>query len=118
MRWAATVPASTRPAATSTVRVAAATAAEPRMSSSGSPTASATTPRDPPKLCTAWWASPAGSNDAGSRPNPIRRKIISGELRDDMSANSSISSRSSRRWMERRTRGSASVMKPGLEPVL
>ena len=42
----------------------------------------------------------------------------SGEFRYDRSANSSITSRSSRRWIEVSTSGSASVMKPGLLPVL
>ena len=59
-----------------------------------------------------------GSKVAGSRPKPMRSKISSGELRDDMSANSSISRWSRRRCNEVRTSGSASVMKPGLDPVL
>ena len=41
----------------------------------------------------------------------------SGEFRLDRSANSLIVSRSSRRWMDASTIGSASEMKPGLEPV-
>ena len=45
-------------------------------------------------------------------------KISSGELRDDMSANSSMVMRSRRRCNELKTKGRASVMKPGLEPVL
>ena len=63
-------------------------------------------------------STPRGSNEDGSRPNPMRSKIISGELRDDMSANSSIVRRSSRRCMDSRANGRASVMNPGLEPVL
>ena len=37
---------------------------------------------------------------AGSRPNPIRSKISSGELRDDMSADSSMVRESIRRSIE------------------
>ena len=60
----------------------------------------------------------AGVEGAGSRPKPMRSKISSGEFREDMSANSSMSRWSRRRWSEVSTKGSASVMKPGLEPVL
>ena len=45
-------------------------------------------------------------------------KNRSGEFRLDRSANSSMGRRSSRRWMEVRTIGSASEMNPGLIPVL
>ena len=42
----------------------------------------------------------------------------SGELRSERSAYSSIDSRSSRRWIDVSTSGTASEMKPGLLPVL
>ena len=42
----------------------------------------------------------------------------SGEFRSERSAYSSIASRSSRRWIDVRTIGTASEMNPGLLPVL
>ena len=72
----------------------------------------------PPERRAPCSSTPRGSNVEGSRPKPMRSKIISGEFRDDMSANSSIVRRSSRRWTEVSTRGTASVMNPGLDPVL
>ena len=76
------------------------------------------TSSEPAKEAPPCASTPRGSKVAGSRPKPMRSKIISGELREDMSANSSISRWSSRRCSEVRTSGSASVMNPGLEPVL
>ena len=53
----------------------------------------------------------------GILPNPIMSNSISGESRDEQSANSLILRLSSRRWIEASTIGIASVMKPGLQPV-
>jgi hypothetical protein len=50
-------------------------------------------------------------------PKPITSNSSSGESRRDRSANSSIVSESSRRWIDDSTRGTASEMKPGLLPV-
>ena len=43
---------------------------------------------------------------------------MSGESLSDTSAYSWIARRSMRRWIDVSTRGSASLMNPGLEPVL
>ena len=50
--------------------------------------------------------------------NPMSWKSSSGEFRLDRSANSSIRRRSSRRWSEVSTSGTASEINPGLTPVL
>jgi hypothetical protein len=48
----------------------------------------------------------------------MRLNSMSGEFRSDTSAYSWIARRSRRRWIDVSTSGSASVMNPGLEPVL
>ena len=118
IRCAPIVPASILPAAISTVLRATATSPDATTSSSGMARASATTPSDPPNAAAPCSSTPLGSNVEGSRPKPMRSKISSGESRDDMSANSSIVRRSRRRCTDVSTSGIASVMNPGLEPVL
>jgi hypothetical protein len=115
--WAATVPASSVPAAISTVRAAHATSPLASMASSGSDSASASSRSDGPKLSRPW-LSRAGENASGARPKPMTSNSSPGEFRSERSAYSLMTSPSSRRWMEVRTSGSASEMNPGLLPVL
>ena len=117
IRWAATAPAAMGPAAISTSWVALATAPEDSTESRGRPTASARVRSDGPK---AWapWAHRRSSNASGAFPNPMTSNRRFGELRSERSANSSICRWSRRRWIEVSTSGTASVMNPGLLPVL
>ena len=62
---------------------------------------------------------PPGSKSPGSRPKPISSKSSAGESRlRQVGESPRITSRSSRRWIEVRTSGTASEMNPGLLPVL
>ena len=115
MRWAATVPASSRPAASSVVRRATATSPPASTDSRGRDSASATSRSEGPKLWAPCDQRP-GSKAPGSVPKPIRSNSSSGELRRDRSANSSMTRPSSSRWIEDRTRGTASEMNPGAAP--
>ena len=96
----------------------AATSAVPSTSSRGIESASARRRRDAPNDSTPCWANRRGSNAAGSAPKPMSPNSSSGESRDERSADSSMVRQSSRRSREVRTSGSASLMKPGLLPVL
>ena len=117
IRCAATVPASSRPAAISTVRRATATSPLPPPSRGGGESASPTSRSDGPKLCTPWDHRP-WSKAAGSDPKPMRSKSSSGEFRWTGRRYSSMTRLSSCRWIEVRTSGTASEMNPGLLPVL
>ncbi|MGW3309546.1 hypothetical protein ACWDG9_23510 [Streptomyces sp. NPDC001073] len=108
----ATVPSGSVPAAFRVVRRAVATSPTTSTESSGAENASASSRSDGPKLS----RSPARRcppNPAGGRPKPITSNSSPGESRWEGSANSSIVSASSRRWIEVSANGRASVMNPG-----
>ncbi len=117
IRCAATVPASRVPAAIRTARRAVATSPLASRESSGIESASATSCNDGPKLIRPW-DNRRSSNSAGGFPKPITSKSNPGGSRCERSANSLIVRLSSRRWIEVSTSGTASVMNPGLLPVL
>ncbi|WP_262062193.1 hypothetical protein [Streptomyces sp. STR69] len=117
IRCAATVPTGRVPAAIVVVRRASATSPVASTESSGVPSASASSRNDGPKLSRSP-VSRCSPNSAGGCPKPITSNSSPGESRWERSANSSIVSASSRRWIEVRTIGRASVMNPGLLPVL
>ena len=111
------MPASMVPAAISVVWRATAISPLASRSSRGVPSASASRWSDGPKLTRPWLSRPSPTS-VGSRPKPMMSKSSSGDGRCERSANSSIRILSSRRWIDVSTIGRASVMKPGLLPVL
>lgn len=117
IRCAATVPGGSVPAAIVVGRGAVATSPDATTESSGRPRASPSRRRDGPKLSRTW-ESRASSKSAGALPNPMTSNSIPGESRRDRSAYSWMVRWSRRRWIDARTSGTASVMKPGLLPVL
>ena len=116
MRCAATVPASIVPAAISRCP---GSRPRPRRWTRPSPEGTQRLGDQPERQAEApapWDHRPGRTG--GVRPKPIRRTTSRARSRLDRSANSSMVRPSSRRWIEARTSGTASEMKPGLTPVL
>jgi hypothetical protein len=118
VRCAATVPAPITPAAIWTSRRAVATSPLASIESRGSPIAWATTCSEGPKAWPRYCARASFACGIGGCPKPMIWNSRVGESREETSANSWIRRLSSRRWIDVSSSGSASVMKPGLMPVL
>jgi hypothetical protein len=85
--------------------------------STGRPAAAASAPSEGLNERSRCASLPSALKWSGDLPNPISSKIMCGELRCDMLANSSISIASTWRCSDSSANGSSSVMKPGLLPV-